>query len=215
MDTDGDLTRIAAMTSGRKPIALTLACIAAALTLAACGGSSTKSTASATQASTSQTSTTSTTTSAVPPTKKFEVSSPVVPASRAIPVRYTCDGSDTSLPLSWSNVPAGTKELALFIVSAGNPTGTYAHWGVTGLKPTLRGFPAGKLPPGAVVGRNSLGDTGYSLCPARGKFVEFAMALYALPNHLKVKAGFNTVSVLHKIEKNPNLALNILAYQRR
>jgi len=37
----------------------------------------------------------------------------------AIPAKYTCDGQDSSPPLSWADVPAGTKSLVLIVDGPG------------------------------------------------------------------------------------------------
>jgi hypothetical protein len=110
---------------------------------------------------------------------------------KPLPAANTCDGQSTSPPLNWVNVPRGTKELALFMVEL--PIGAKASvaWAVTGLNPALHGIPAGKLPAGAVVGRNSSGQTSYSICPPKGSSKEYALLLYALPHRHPVKAGFN------------------------
>ena len=36
-----------------------------------------------------------------------------------IPARYTCDGADISVPLSWQGLPQGTQSLALIVGRSG------------------------------------------------------------------------------------------------
>ena len=45
-----------------------------------------------------------------------------------IPVKYTCQGQNISPPLAWTNVPAGTKSLALICEDPDAPRGTWTHW---------------------------------------------------------------------------------------
>ena len=67
------------------------------------------------------------------------------------PVRYTCDGSDTTPPLEWGEVPAGTGTLVLFVVGVIPTTKSYAlsvEWAVAGIDPALHMVEAGRLPAG-------------------------------------------------------------------
>lgn len=63
----------------------------------------------------------------------------------AIPAKYTCDGEDISPPLSWSDVPANARSLALIADDPDAPRGTWVHWiawNIPTKPPTLReGFP--------------------------------------------------------------------------
>jgi phosphatidylethanolamine-binding protein (PEBP) family uncharacterized protein len=107
------------------------------------------------------------------------------------PAHYTCDGANASMPLSWSQLPANTAEVDVFLFNLQAVHGKLIDdWAVAGLKPTLHGLPAGKLPPGAIVGRNSFGQTRWSVCPPKGKSVRYAFLLYALPKRIPVKPGF-------------------------
>ena len=45
----------------------------------------------------------------------FSLSSPAFRNGQAIPVRFTCDGADQSPPLSWSELPKGTRGLAVIV----------------------------------------------------------------------------------------------------
>ncbi len=74
----------------------------------------------------------------------------------------------------------------------------FANWAVAGLSPKLRGLSAGQLPPGAVLGRNSHGQTAYSLCPAKGPTVRYAFLLYALPKKIPASPGFNAEALREK-----------------
>jgi phosphatidylethanolamine-binding protein (PEBP) family uncharacterized protein len=104
---------------------------------------------------------------------------------------YTCDGKDSWPALSWSNVPAGTAELALYAMNVQPVEGKlFVDWAVAGLDPGLGGIEAGVLPKGVVVGENSFGKPGYSLCPAgRGEIYMFVV--YALPKRLALRPGFD------------------------
>ena len=56
-----------------------------------------------------------------------------------------CVGENVSPELSWSNVPAGTKSLALLMFDPeGRPPGGVSHWVAYGIKPTVTGFAEGE-----------------------------------------------------------------------
>lgn len=118
-----------------------------------------------------------------------------------LPARYTCDGADTSMPVRWSGVPHGTEELVLFILNIqpvhGKP---FVDWSVAGLSPGLHGIPAGRLPLGAVVGRNTLGRDAYSICPERGQLQLYIAALFALPHRLALRSGYDSLAVYQQAE---------------
>jgi hypothetical protein len=58
-----------------------------------------------------------------------------------IPVKYTCDGQDLSPPLRWSNLPGGTKSLALVCEDPDAPVGIWVHWVLYDIPPSLTGLP--------------------------------------------------------------------------
>ncbi|MFD1151140.1 YbhB/YbcL family Raf kinase inhibitor-like protein [Saccharothrix hoggarensis] len=78
-----------------------------------------------------------------------------------IPDRYSRDGGDTSPPLEWSDVPAGTAEVAVLCEDPDAPGGTFTHWVVTGIPADVTAIEEGSVPSGAVVGRNDYGDVGW------------------------------------------------------
>lgn len=127
------------------------------------------------------------------PNVTIKLSSSVFEEGGAIPAHYTCDGADVSPPLHWSAIPKGMVELDLFVSQFGATApdgGPLISWDVAGLKPTLKGLETGKVPAGAVVGRNSFGQTRYSLCPPKGRAQHYIVSLYALPHTIPVKSGF-------------------------
>jgi phosphatidylethanolamine-binding protein (PEBP) family uncharacterized protein len=110
--------------------------------------------------------------------------------------QYTCHGANTSLPLRWRGIPAGTKELALFVISVRPVNGKlFFDWSIAGLGPSLTGLTAGQLPPGAIPGQNGTGHTTYSICPATNQLENYVIALYALPQKLSPKPGFDPATL--------------------
>lgn len=165
-------------------------------TTAAASATQTSSTPSATNASASTT-TTSTATSEKVPNVDLQLTSPV--KLEPLPAHYTCDGANVPPPISWGPVPPNTVEIELFLFNLLPVHGKlFASWAVAGLSPKVHGLSSGRLPAGAVVGRNSHGQIGYSLCPAKGPSVRYAFLLYALPHKLPVKQGFNAEALREK-----------------
>jgi phosphatidylethanolamine-binding protein (PEBP) family uncharacterized protein len=134
------------------------------------------------------------------PVASIALSSPAIQSATGSPAmissRYTCDGADRWPALHWSGVPAGTAELALFVISARPVNGAlFFDWALAGIDPKLKGLQAGALPAGAVSGRGSNGHTDYSICPAGATSETYVFALYALPTSLSPTQGFDPTSL--------------------
>lgn len=118
---------------------------------------------------------------AAPERAALQVSSSAFAANQAIPPKYTCDGTQTSPPLSWSKVPAGTQSIAILVDDPDAPRGTFTHWLVTGISPTTTSLAAGApLPQGAMAARNGKGEARYTgPCPPEGRH-RYVFRVYAL-----------------------------------
>jgi Raf kinase inhibitor-like YbhB/YbcL family protein len=107
----------------------------------------------------------------------------------AIPRLYTCDDQNVSLPLAWSEVPSGTLSLALILDDPDAPSGTFVHWVLFNLPPTLTGLDQGKNG-GGTEGINDFRKVAYSgPCPPRGSNHRYFVKLYALDTLLDLKYG--------------------------
>ena len=111
---------------------------------------------------------------------EFRLTSPAFADGADIPVRYTCDGTNVSPRLTWTEVPSGTRSLALIMDDPDAPRGTFTHWVLYDLPPELRELGEGAAP--GTSGRNSFGRTGYGgPCPPAGdKPHRYRFTLYAL-----------------------------------
>ncbi len=74
------------------------------------------------------------------------VSSTAFAEGQPIPVEFTCEGDNVSPPLSWDGVPAEAVELALVFDDPDAPDGTYVHWVLFGLDPSLTDLEKGVVP---------------------------------------------------------------------
>jgi Raf kinase inhibitor-like YbhB/YbcL family protein len=109
-----------------------------------------------------------------------------------LPLKYTCDGDNISPPLQWSDVPEGTAELVLLFEDADAPGGTLVQWVVFGLNPDLEGLDEGKVPAGAVGGKNDYGRIDWAgPCPPIGKAHRFIFTLLALSAPSGLSEGAN------------------------
>jgi Raf kinase inhibitor-like YbhB/YbcL family protein len=87
----------------------------------------------------------------------FALESSAFENAQAILSRHSCEGEDVSPPLAWSNVPEGTRSLALVVDDPDAPGGVFTHWIAWGLDPGADGLGEGEAAPGE--GQNHLGTT--------------------------------------------------------
>jgi len=128
---------------------------------------------------------------------------------------YTCDGKDSWPTLRWAGVPAGTAELALFVMNL-QPVEEkiFFDWALAGIDPGLSEIQAGALPKGAIVGTNGFGELGYSLCP-QGAGETYMFALYALPTALSPHRGFDPLQLRKRVlDVSGNAGLLPAVYER-
>jgi Raf kinase inhibitor-like YbhB/YbcL family protein len=127
-------------------------------------------------------------------------------AEGTIPQNYTCDGSDVSLPLEWSEPPAGTQSLALIFDDVDAPVGTWVHWVLFNIPAGVRSLPEG-VPAESVVeglgehGSNSWGNLGYGgPCPPTGNPHRYTFRLYALDALLDLEIGVDRAELDRAME---------------
>jgi Raf kinase inhibitor-like YbhB/YbcL family protein len=173
--------------------------VPAALLLAACGGSGGGSTGSAPAPSTAAAPATPT----APGAAAIKVRSPAFAAGAMIPVRFSCRGSNTPIPLTWTGVPAGASSVALIMDDPDAPSGTFTHWVVFNLPVTSRGITNGRLPAGAAQAQNGRGQAAYTgPCPPSGTH-HYRFTVYAEPRRLPLQAGASLPEALAAIKENP------------
>lgn len=117
------------------------------------------------------------------------ITSPSFLNGRMIPARHTCDGVNISPQLTWTNVPPGTRSLALIVDDPDTPDPdapqmTWVHWVLYNIPPDAIGLKEGiaerHLPAGTLQGINDWKVTGYGgPCPPFGRHRYF-FKVYAL-----------------------------------
>ncbi|MEW6719258.1 MAG: YbhB/YbcL family Raf kinase inhibitor-like protein [Thermodesulfobacteriota bacterium] len=119
----------------------------------------------------------------------LSISSTAFAHNGMIPPQHTCDGADTSPPLSVRGVPGNAKTLALIVDDPDAPGKTWVHWVVWNIGADTAEIPSNAVPAGALQGRNDFGKTAYGgPCPPSGTHRYF-FKLYALDAALPLNAG--------------------------
>jgi Raf kinase inhibitor-like YbhB/YbcL family protein len=134
------------------------------------------------------------------------VLSPAFQDGTRIPVKYTCQGQDVSVPLTWSDSPSGTDSFALILDDADAPGGVFTHWILFNIPSDSRELPEAvpaqaQLPSGALQGKNDFGRLGYSgPCPPTGPSHQYRFTVYALDQPLNLKAGASRKQVVDSMK---------------
>ena len=81
---------------------------------------------------------------AQPPNHEIRVESPSMQSGETMPRDFTPDGRNLSPPITWSDVPEETREIAVVCsdFGAGNPP-PWVHWIIYGIPATASGLPEG------------------------------------------------------------------------
>jgi Raf kinase inhibitor-like YbhB/YbcL family protein len=127
-------------------------------------------------------------------TISITVTSPAFGNLQEIPQKYTCDGSDVSPPLTWSQGSKNTKCLVLICDDPDAPSGTWVHWVCYDIPPNTDAL-AEAMPKtdtlacGGRQGKNDFGRIGWGgPCPPGGTHRYF-FKVYCLDIMLNLPAG--------------------------
>ena len=90
-----------------------------------------------------------------------------------IPAAYTCDGTSSSPPLAWTQMPPQVKSIAIVVDDPDAPGGTFEHLVLYNLPPNTRSLasqPARGMSGHASAALNSNQDAGWApICPPNGR----------------------------------------------
>lgn len=132
----------------------------------------------------------------------LELKSSAFEGGAEIPDRYTGAGEDVSPPLSWSDVPDGTRSFILTMDDPDAPMGTWIHWvvyNIPGTSTSLKEDLPRKmlLSDGTKQGINSFRWFGYGgPHPPPGRAHTYVLTLYALDTVPDVISGANKGTVI-------------------
>lgn len=113
----------------------------------------------------------------------------------AIPADYTCDGTDVSPDLAWTQPTQSIQSYALIVDDPDAPGGTWTHWVIYNIPATAQGLAEAvpddpTLPDGTMQGKNSWNTDGYrGPCPPSGGAHRYFFTLYALDSAPALAAG--------------------------
>ena len=106
---------------------------------------------------------------------------------------YRCGSAKDSPAVTWTDVPADAKALALVLLDEDEPE--VVHWVVANISPDATGLPAGVVDSASndvIQATNERGEIGYfGPCPPSGETHEYSLTLYALDQMLELPDGTN------------------------
>lgn len=116
----------------------------------------------------------------------FPLSSTSFDMGSTISQKYTCDGANRSPSFTWKDLPQGTRSLALIADDPDAPGGTFTHWVLYNIPPSLSIIAEAQpqtpiLPNIGTQGTNDFRHSGYDgPCPPPGPAHRYYFRLYAL-----------------------------------
>lgn len=117
------------------------------------------------------------------------ISSSAFQNNKVIPSRFTCDGADVNPPLTFSEIPKETKSLLLIVDDPDATSGTWHHYTIYNMDPSMGGVEENAKPKSGQEGITSFGKVGYGgPCPPSGVH-NYVFTLYALDIMLDLPAN--------------------------
>jgi Raf kinase inhibitor-like YbhB/YbcL family protein len=131
--------------------------------------------------------------------KPLIVESPAFANNELIPAKYTCVGSNINPALVITNIPNGTKSLALIIDDPDAPNGTFDHWIMWNI-PVIAVIDENSAP--GIQGKNGKGENKYiGPCPPSGTH-HYNFKVYALDTKLDLPVGSDKNALLKTMDKH-------------
>jgi len=125
----------------------------------------------------------------------ISLSSPAFDNGADIPVEFTCDGTDVSPPLRWTDIPEGAKSLTIVMDDPDAPGAIFRLWSIYDIPAATSTIKQGQpsepqLENTIKQGTNDLGTIGYGgPCPPSGEEHEYTFFIFALTGHLELPPG--------------------------
>ncbi|MFC1727358.1 YbhB/YbcL family Raf kinase inhibitor-like protein [Patescibacteria group bacterium] len=130
----------------------------------------------------------------------MKLTSPVFASLGMIPPKYTCDGENVNPPLVIREVPPQAKSLVLIIDDPDAAMGTWVHWLVWNIKPTVTMIKENSLPEDCVQGLNGFGERKYGgPCPPSGTHRYF-FKIYALDTEIYFESSVIKQNLLKEMQ---------------
>jgi len=130
----------------------------------------------------------------------MKIKSPSFENKDDIPSKHTCDGEDINPSLEITGVPERAESLVLIVDDPDAPAGTWDHWVVWNINPSVEKIEEGSVPEGAVEGMNDFGKKPYGgPCPPSGTH-NYYFKLYALDANLELDSSAKKEEVESKMK---------------
>lgn len=123
------------------------------------------------------------------------ITSSAIQANDNILPQYTADGANSSPPLTFSQIPLEAKSLALIVDDPDAPNGTFTHWLLYDMPPSILAIPEGEMPQVGKVGTNDFGTLGYSGPQPPSGTHQYHFRLLALDTMLDLPEGVSRQEV--------------------
>lgn len=121
--------------------------------------------------------------------------SPAFQNDQFIPLKYSCDGENINPSLEISDVPNAAKSLALIVDDPDAPGGTWVHWVVFNINPSVTLIQENSVPEGGIQGLTSSGQYSYGgPCPPSGTH-HYHFKFYALDAAFSLDSSANKEAV--------------------
>ncbi|OLS23136.1 MAG: hypothetical protein HeimC2_27540 [Candidatus Heimdallarchaeota archaeon LC_2] len=116
-----------------------------------------------------------------------------------IPNKYRFDyGQNINPPFKFNSIPVKTNSLALIIEDLDSPS-ICINWVLWNIPPTTEEIFEGKIPQGAVVGKNFLDSNSfYGFCPLQGRH-NYSFILFALDRLIDIESDSSISKVFDEI----------------
>ena len=118
---------------------------------------------------------------------KLRITSPDFKNNETIPSKFTCDGKNINPELNFYGIPSKTKSLVLIMDDPDAPSGTWAHWVLFNIPPTIAKIEENTNAIEADLGKTSWRKLKYGgPCPPNGEHRYF-FRLYALDSTIDLE----------------------------
>lgn len=119
-------------------------------------------------------------------------------AEGQVPVRYTCDGANTSPSLTWGEPSIEVAEIAVTVTDDQAPG--YVHWALTGLESSATALAENEIPEWVIEATNSAGTVGYTgPCPPAGETHTYRYTIHFLDQPIDALQGVAGAQLLSQI----------------
>jgi len=133
------------------------------------------------------------------------LSSPVFENGGIIPQKYGYKHGNHSIPLTISEIPEGTKSLALIMddpdamVAVGK---VWIHWVLWNISSNTKEIPENSIPKNSIEGKTDFDEIGYGGPAPPDKEHTYIFKLYALDTILNLKPGSTKIEVEERMKKH-------------